>query len=125
MMNQALALLEFDSVAAGVLAVDRMLKQAPIALLRCGSVHPGRYLALVGGSVAGTEEAHAAGVRSAGDQGALTDEILLPDPHPLLTVAITGARAASSFQAKERKTCLYCQWSLPPQLNISAKLWKS
>ena len=94
MMNQALALLEFDSVAAGVLAVDRMLKQAPIALLRCGSVHPGRYLALVGGSVAGTEEAHAAGVRSAGDQGALTDEILLPDPHPLLTAAITGARAA-------------------------------
>ena len=93
-MNQALALLEFDSVAAGVLAVDRMLKQASIALLRCGSVHPGRYLALVGGSVASTEEAHLAGVRSAGDQGALTDEIFLPDPHPLLTAAIFGARSA-------------------------------
>ncbi len=99
MMNQALALLEFDSVAAGVLAVDRMLKQAPIALLRCGSVHPGRYLALVGGSVAGTEEAHTAGVRSACAQGALTDEIFLPDPHPLLTAAIIGARAAPRGEA--------------------------
>jgi len=94
MMNQALALLEFNSVAAGVLAVDRMLKQAPIALLRCGSVHPGRYLALVGGSVASTEEAHAAGVQSACDQGVLADEILLADPHPLLAAAVTGQRSA-------------------------------
>ena len=31
---KALALLEFESIARGVLAVDRMLKQAPIAVLR-------------------------------------------------------------------------------------------
>ena len=99
MMNQALALLEFNSVAAGVLAVDRMLKQAPIALLRCGSVHPGRYLALIGGSVASTGEAHAAGVQSACDQGALTDEIFLADPHPLLVAAVTGERAAPQGEA--------------------------
>jgi len=92
-MNQALALLEFDSVAAGILAVDRMLKQAPIALLRCGTVHPGRYLALVGGSVASTGEAHAAGVWSAQEQGALKDQVLLPDPHPLLAAAVAGQRA--------------------------------
>ena len=91
-MNQALALLEFNGVAAGILAVDRMLKQAPIAMLRCGSVHPGRYLVLVGGSVASTEEAYEAGVQSACDQGALIDQILLPDPHPLLTSAVTGER---------------------------------
>jgi microcompartment protein CcmL/EutN len=94
MMNQALALLEFNSVAAGVLAVDRMLKQAPIALLRCGSVHPGRYLVLVGGSVASTEEAHAAGVQSACDQAVLVDEILLADPHPLLAAGVSGQRSA-------------------------------
>ena len=55
-MSQALALLEFGSVAVGMLAVDRMLKNSPVALLRCGTVHPGRYLALVGGSVASCEE---------------------------------------------------------------------
>ena len=99
MMNKSLALLEFNSVAAGVLAVDRMLKQAPIIMLRCGSVHPGRYLALVGGSVASTEEAHAAGVQSACDEGALTDEIFLADPHPLLAAAVTGERSAPKGEA--------------------------
>jgi microcompartment protein CcmL/EutN len=98
-MNQALALLEFDSVAAGILAVDRMLKQAPIALLRCGTVHPGRYLALVGGSVASTEEAHAAGVWTGQQEQALRDEILLPDPHLLLAAAVAGERVAPAGEA--------------------------
>jgi len=98
-MNQALALLEFEGVATGVLAVDRMLKQAPIALLRCGSVHPGRYLAMVGGSVASTEEAYDAGVWSARGQGMLVDHILLPDPHPLLDSAVGGGREAPEGEA--------------------------
>ena len=56
-----MALLEFETVAAGVLASDRMVKRAPIALLRCGTIHPGRFLILVGGSVASTEEAFLVG----------------------------------------------------------------
>lgn len=93
-MNQAMALIEFDGVAAGVLAADRMLKQAPIALLKCGSVHPGRYLVLVGGSVASTEEAHRMGVAVAREHHALGDEIFLPDPHPMLAAAVAGERVA-------------------------------
>lgn len=93
-MNQALALLEFNGVAAGVLAADRMLKQAPIALLKCGSVHPGRYLVLVGGSVAATEEAHGTGMAVGREQNALGDEIFLPDPHPMLAAALAGERVA-------------------------------
>lgn len=93
-MRQALALLEFGGAAAGILAVDRMLKMAPVALLRCGTVHPGRYLALVGGSVAATEEAHATGVASGCECGVLVDEVCLPDPHPQLSAAIDGARRA-------------------------------
>ena len=53
----AMALLEFETIAAGVLASDIMVKRSPIALLRCGTIHPGRFLILVGGSVASTEEA--------------------------------------------------------------------
>lgn len=87
-MNGAFALLEFDSVAGGVLAVDRMLKRSPLALLRCGSVHPGRWLALVGGSVAAAQEAHAEGLRT----GAVCDEVCLADPHPTLLPAVTGER---------------------------------
>ena len=86
-MTAALALLEYDSLAVGILAVDRMLKCAPIAILKCGTVHPGRYLALVGGTVASTEEAWREGCRA----GEVTDDIFLPDPHPELVAALAEA----------------------------------
>ncbi len=91
-MSQALALLEFGSVAVGMLAVDRMLKKSPVALLRCGTVHPGRYLALVGGSVASTEEAHAEGVTVGQEADCLVGEVCLADPEPSLAKALTGQR---------------------------------
>lgn len=98
-MQQALALLEFNGAAAGILAVDRLLKMAPVALLRCGTVHPGRYLCLVGGSVAATQEAHAT-ARSVGcDQNALVDEVFLADPHPQLADAIGGTRREAVGEA--------------------------
>ncbi len=98
-MNQALALLEYGNVSIGVLAVDRMLKQSPVALLRCGSVHPGRYLSLVGGSVAATEVAHAAGAAVGCEQNASIHEVLLPDPHPLLNAAVFGERISPGGDA--------------------------
>jgi microcompartment protein CcmL/EutN len=98
-MNQAFALLEFSSVSIGMLAVDCMLKKSPVALLRCGTVHPGRYLALVGGSVASTDEAHAAGLAVGCEHTALVDEVQLPDPHPLLSAAVTGERTAPAGDA--------------------------
>ena len=61
--HAALALLEFETISGGVLASDLMVKRAPIALLRCGTIHPGRFLILVGGSVSSTEEAFVVGVR--------------------------------------------------------------
>lgn len=88
----AIALLEFETVAAGVLASDVMVKRAPIALLRCGTIHPGRFLILVGGSVASTEEAFTAGVRQGEDERALRGSVLLGDVHPMLHDAVLGTR---------------------------------
>ncbi len=88
----AIALLEFESVAAGVLASDVMVKRSPIALLRCGSIHPGRFLILVGGSVASTEEAYAAGLQVGEARGVLSGSIFLGDVHPYLHDAVLGTR---------------------------------
>jgi len=93
--RQALALLEFEYAAHGLLAVDAMLKNSPIALLRCGTVHPGRYLVLVGGSTASVEEAHGVGRRV----GQVRDDVLLPDPHPQLAAAFTARPRASAAEA--------------------------
>ena len=88
----AIALLEFETVAAGILASDVMVKRSPIALLRCSTIHPGRFLILVGGSVASTEEAYAAGLEVGENQGALSGKVFLGDVHPSLQDAVLGLR---------------------------------
>lgn len=90
--HAALALLEFETIASGVLASDLMVKQAPIALLRCGTIHPGRFLILVGGSVSSTEEAYAVGVELGKNEGTLKGCVFLGDVHPRLHDAVLGAR---------------------------------
>ena len=93
--RQALALIEVESVAFGMLAVDRMLKRSPIGLLRCGTVHPGRYLVLVGGSVASVEEAYEAGLAV----GEVRDSVMLPDPHGDLDAAISERPSVPEAEA--------------------------
>ncbi len=88
----ALALLEFETIAAGILASDRMVKRAPIAMLRCGTIHPGRFLILVGGSVASTEEAFLAGTQMGDAERYLSGSVFLGDVHPALHDAVLGTR---------------------------------
>lgn len=89
--HPAIALLEFDSIAVGIRAGDGMAKRAPLAALKAGTVHPGRYLILVGGQVAPVEEAYLAGQRLGEDS--LVDKILLPEVHPNAYAAAMGRRS--------------------------------
>ena len=95
----ALALLEFKTIASGVLASDIMVKRSPIALLRCGTIHPGRFLVLVGGSVASTEEAYAAGKALGDKERSLSGSIFLGDVHPYLHDAVLGKRRENTGDA--------------------------
>lgn len=96
-IEPALALLELDSIAAGIEAGDAMAKRAPIDVLRAGTVHPGKYLVLVGGAVADVEEALEAG-REVG-AASVRDVVLLPHVHPELVTAIRGERRAAAGEA--------------------------
>lgn len=87
-----MALLEFKTIAAGVLASDLVLKCSPIALLRCGTIHPGRFLILIGGSVASTQEAFESGKELGESMGSLSGSIFLGDVHPNLHDAVLGTR---------------------------------
>ncbi len=86
----AIAMLELDSIAIGTRVADAMIKRAPVREIRVGTVQPGKYLVLVGGSVAAVEEAHFEGVRESGD--ALLNEILLPNVHEQVYESIEGKR---------------------------------
>jgi microcompartment protein CcmL/EutN len=96
-IEPALGLLELDSIAAGIAAGDAMAKRAPIEVLRAGTVHPGRYLVLVGGSVADVEEALEAG-REAG-AGSLRDTVFLPNVHRGVVEGMRGARPSAESEA--------------------------
>ncbi len=87
-----MALLEFNTIAAGVLASDLMVKRSPIALLRCGTIHPGRFLILIGGSVASTQEAFESGKELGEAEGSLSGSVFLGDVHPSLHDAVLGTR---------------------------------
>jgi microcompartment protein CcmL/EutN len=93
----AIALLEFSSIANGILASDAMVKCAPIAVLKSGTVHNGKYLILIGGSVASVEESYFKGLSIAKDH--LIDNVFLPDVHDQVHDAILGTRQKCSEDA--------------------------
>ena len=90
MFKPALALVEFSSIATGIEAADAMVKRAPIATIKTGTVQPGKYLVLIGGLTADVEESLDAGRQVGGS--ALVDFILLPHVHPEVVQAVGGGR---------------------------------
>ncbi len=93
----AIALLEISSIAQGMLTGDAMVKKAPIDMLQSGTVQPGKYLVLIGGSVGDVEEAFREGERLAGER--LIDRVFLPDVHPQVHDAVLGSRQAETGDA--------------------------
>lgn len=93
----AIALIEFAGIAAGTRAADAMVKRAPITTYRFGTVQPGKFLVLVGGSVAAVEESRREGLAIGGES--ITDEIFLPDVHEQVFSALEGGRKANTGDA--------------------------
>jgi microcompartment protein CcmL/EutN len=89
-MEPALALIEFNSIAIGIQAGDAMVKKAPIASIKAGTVQPGKYLVLITGQVAEVDESLRAGIEW-GDQ-AVIDTVFLPQVHPAVVKAIGSGR---------------------------------
>ncbi len=78
----ALALLELESIARGILVGDAVVKRAPVEIALAEPVSPGKYLLLFSGGVGETEEAFNAGIEAAGTT--LLDKLFLPQPAPRL-----------------------------------------
>ncbi len=85
----AIALLEYTSVTAGIFGGDAMIKQAPITVLKSGTVHNGKYLVLIGGSVGAVEEAYNRGLTASG-RTLVEDHVFLPRVAAQVHDAILG-----------------------------------
>jgi len=82
--DPAIGLLEFESIAAGIVAADAMAKSSPVASLFAGTIHPGRYLVLVGGDTAAVEIA-----LENGGHDTVVDSLFLADADRAVIAAIT------------------------------------
>jgi microcompartment protein CcmL/EutN len=98
MIEPALALLDFSSIATGIQAADAMVKRAQIDTIKAGTVQPGRYLVLIGGTVADVQESLAAGREVGGN--AVLDHVFLPQVHPAVVEAIAAAIHAADAGVK-------------------------
>jgi microcompartment protein CcmL/EutN len=96
-MEPALALIEFNSIAVGIQAGDAMVKKAPIASIKAGTVQPGKYLVLITGEVAEVDESLQAGKEWGGES--VIDTVFLPNVHPAVVQAIGGERVEGTGAA--------------------------
>jgi microcompartment protein CcmL/EutN len=86
--DPALALVEFSSIAGGIVTGDAMVKSSPIGSIYSGTVHPGKYLVLVSGDTASVEEALLVGREVGGEL--ILDTVFLADVHPAVTQAVSS-----------------------------------
>jgi microcompartment protein CcmL/EutN len=93
----AIAVVEFRDIAAGMHATDAMLKKAPIAFIKAGTITDGRYMTLIGGSTASVEESFNEGLFHGG--ASVLDHVFLADVHADLHNAILGKRKTGATGA--------------------------
>lgn len=86
--HDALALVEVDSVAVGLRALDALVKRAPVVVLEANLIEPGRFLLLYTGGVAEVEEAQAAALEVC--EGLVVDALLLPRVHGAVLQGLRG-----------------------------------
>ena len=96
-MEKAIGMVEFSSISRGIYAADQMVKKSEAEVVTATTVCPGKYIAIVHGDVADVEESVEIGVEEA--DTFLVDSIIIPNVHPGVFPAITGATAPEDIEA--------------------------
>lgn len=86
----AIAIVEFSSIADGLFTTDAILKKAPIAMVKSGTVSGGRYLTIFGGTTGSVSESLTEALTVGA--GSVLDHTFLPDIHPAVHDAVLGKR---------------------------------
>jgi len=95
--REALGLVEFNSIAAGVQAMDEMIKRAEVELVIGRTICSGKYLAIVRGDVGAVSESVEEGRRIGGVN--TIDGIVIPNVHPQVFPAISAVTSVDSIRS--------------------------
>lgn len=94
MKPDVLGIIELDSIAEGYLALDAVIKAAPVSILKAEMLNPGKFIIFVTGDVAAVEYSMDAGIE-AGDEKVLYHS-LLKNLHSQIFPAITMSGAGNT-----------------------------
>jgi microcompartment protein CcmL/EutN len=95
MKEPALGMIEYKSVARGIVSCDAMVKKAQVRILETHPVCPGKYLTIICGEVADVDEAMKAGLESGGDM--VIADLFLPYVHRSVIPAVAGTAKVEQF----------------------------
>jgi microcompartment protein CcmL/EutN len=87
----SIAVIEFAGIADGIYCTDAILKRAPIAMIKSGTISHGKYLVIIGGSTASVEESLNEALVLGNNS--IIDHAFLPDVHANVHDAVLGQRA--------------------------------
>lgn len=96
-MKKAIAMVETNTVTAGFLATDLILKTAAVKIIFAKTVCPGKYLILFSGEISAVKASHDAALKSYGKN--VADSFVLGNPHEALFGAMLGAPEIDSMKA--------------------------
>ena len=97
MSNDVIAVLEFNSIAVGIRAMDAIVKKAPVKVLEAKTICPGKFLILFTGDVASTEAAFNWGKETG--LKSLIDELLITNLHEQVIPALEGKAECKVWDA--------------------------
>ena len=83
-----LGVLEFNSVAVGIKALDKIVKAAPVEIVDAKTICPGKFIIIFSGDVASVDASLTAG-KEVGE-GYIVDELFIPNLHPQIIPAVVG-----------------------------------
>lgn len=96
-MSNAIAMIEYQTVSAGMFAADMVVKTAEVEIIEAQTVCPGKYIMLFSGEISAVTACVDAVKASCGEK--LIDSFVLGNPHESVIPAIYGAGEVEEAKA--------------------------
>jgi len=96
-MNNSIGIIEFNSVARGVIAWDAMMKAASVNMVVSAPLCPGKYIIIISGDVGAVETSVRIGREIAGRFW--INSTVIPSLHPQVIPALSSAVEVAEIEA--------------------------
>ncbi|MBI9108085.1 MAG: BMC domain-containing protein [Spirochaetales bacterium] len=99
MIFEVLGIIELDSIADGYIALDAVIKAAPVSVFKAEILNPGKFIIFLTGEVASVEFSMDAGIEAAGES--VLDHVLLKNLSSQVVPVINVNQSDAGFEKAE------------------------